>query len=54
MAPRAHRPLKIVINENSIWRRLYELTDQLQDLHVEVALLSETRLKHHEWFFVPN
>jgi hypothetical protein len=27
---------------------------QLQDLHIDVALLSETHLKPHERFFIPN
>jgi hypothetical protein len=26
----------------------------LQDLHVDVALFSETHLKPHERFFIPN
>jgi hypothetical protein len=31
-----------------------ELSKQLQDLHIDVALLSETHLKPHERFRVPN
>jgi hypothetical protein len=46
MAARVHRPLKVIaFNANDIWRRSYELSKQLQDLHVDVALLSETHLK---------
>jgi hypothetical protein len=41
-------PLKVIaFNENDIWRRWYELGKQLQDLHIEVALLSETHLTLH-------
>jgi hypothetical protein len=35
-------------------RQRYELSKQLQDLHVDVALFSETRLKSHERFFISN
>jgi hypothetical protein len=31
-------------------KQRYELSKQLQDLHADVALLSETHLKHHERF----
>jgi hypothetical protein len=45
MATRVHRPLKVLaFNANGIWRQRYELSKQLQDLHAEVALFSETRL----------
>jgi hypothetical protein len=55
MAARVHRPLKVVaFNANGIWRRRCELSKQLQDLHIDVALLSETRLRLHERFFIPN
>jgi hypothetical protein len=37
-----------------IGRQRYELSKQLQDLHVDVALFSETHLKHHERFFILN
>jgi hypothetical protein len=33
-------------------RELYELSKQLQDLHVDVALSSEAHLKSHERFFI--
>jgi hypothetical protein len=38
----------------AIWRQRYELSKQLQDLHVDVALFSETHLKLHGRFFFPN
>jgi hypothetical protein len=41
-------------NANGIWRQRYELSKQLQDLHIDVALLSGTHIKHHERFFIPN
>jgi hypothetical protein len=55
MAATFHRPLKfIAFNANGIWRRRYELSKQLKDLHIDMVLLSETHLKHHERFFIPN
>jgi exonuclease III len=55
MATGIHRPLKIIaFNANGIWRQRYELSKQLQDLHVDVALFSETHLKPHEKFVIPN
>jgi exonuclease III len=55
MAARVHTPLKIVaFNVNGIWRQRHELSKQLQNLHIDVALLSETHLKPHERFFIPN
>jgi hypothetical protein len=39
---------------NGIGRQRYELSKQLQDLHVDVALFSEIHLKPHERFFIPN
>jgi exonuclease III len=44
----------IAFNTNGIWRRRYELRKQLQDLHIDMALLSETHLKLNEKFFIPN
>jgi hypothetical protein len=42
---RIHRPLEVVaFNANVIWRRHYELSKQLQELHIDVAVLSETQL----------
>jgi hypothetical protein len=55
MATRIHRPLEVIaFNANDIWRRRCELSKQLQVLYIDVALLSETRLKAHERVFVPN
>jgi hypothetical protein len=55
MATRVHRPLKVIaFNANGIGRQRYELSKQLQDLHVDVALFSKTHLKPHERFFIPN
>jgi hypothetical protein len=55
MAARCHRPLKVTaFNANGIWRQRYELSKQLQDLHIDVALLSETHRKPHERFSIPN
>jgi exonuclease III len=55
MAARVHRPLKVIaFNANGIGRQRYELGKQLQDLKIDVALLSETHLKRHERFFLPN
>jgi exonuclease III len=55
MAAGFHRPLKIIaFNANGIWRQRYDLSKQLQGLHIDVALLSETYLKPHERFYIPN
>jgi hypothetical protein len=55
MAARVHRPLKVVaFNADDIVRRRYELSNQLQELHIDVALPSEIHLKRHERFFIPN
>jgi hypothetical protein len=55
MATRIHRSLRVVaFNANCIGRQRYELSKQLQDLHVDVALFSETHLIPHERFFIPN
>jgi exonuclease III len=55
MATRVHRPLKVIaFNANGIGRQRYELSKQLQELHVDVSLCSETHLKPHERFFIPN
>jgi hypothetical protein len=55
VAARVHRPLKVIaFNANGIGRQRYELSKQLQDLHIYVALLSDTHLKPHERFFIPN
>jgi hypothetical protein len=55
MATRVHRPLKVLaFNANGIGRQRYELSKQLQELRIDVALLSETHLKPYEKFFIPN
>jgi hypothetical protein len=51
MATIIHRPLKIIaFNADVIWRQRYELSKQLQDLHIVVALFLETHLKPCESF----
>jgi hypothetical protein len=55
MATRVHRPLKVLaFNADGIGRQRYEISKQLQELHIDVALLSETHLKPHKKFFIPN
>jgi exonuclease III len=55
MATRVHRPLKVLaFNVNGIGRQHCELSKQLQELHIDVAVLSEIHLKHHERFCIPN
>jgi hypothetical protein len=55
MANRVHRPLKVIaFNANGIWRQRYGLSKQLQGLHTDVALFSETHLKPHDRFSIPN
>jgi hypothetical protein len=55
MAARVHRLLKfIALDACDIWRRRYELSKQLQDLHTDVALFSEGHLTHREGFFIPK
>jgi hypothetical protein len=54
MATRVHRPLKVLaFNANGIGRQRYDLSKQLQDLHIDVALFSETHLKP-ERFYIQN
>jgi hypothetical protein len=49
--PGIHRPFKVIaFNANGIMRQRYEFSKQLRDLHVDVALFSETHLKHHKRF----
>jgi hypothetical protein len=55
MVNRVHRPLKVIaFNANGILRQRYELSKELQDLHIDVALFSETHLKPHERFSIQN
>jgi hypothetical protein len=51
MANRVHRPVKVIaFNANGILGQRYELSKQLQDLHIDAALFSETHLKPHQRF----
>jgi hypothetical protein len=53
MASIIHRPFKVIVfSANGTVRQSYELSKQLQDLYVDVALFSETHLKSHEMFFI--
>jgi hypothetical protein len=55
MTTRVHRPLKVIeFNANDIGRQRHELSKQLQELHVDVVLFSETHLKTHERFSIPD
>jgi hypothetical protein len=55
MATGVHRSLKVItFYANGIWRRRYELSKQLQDLHIDVVVLSETHFKIRMMFFIPN
>jgi hypothetical protein len=48
MASRAHIPLKILsFNANGILKQRHDLSKQLKELHIGVALFSETHLKPH-------
>jgi hypothetical protein len=49
MAVGIHRPLKVMeFNENGIFRQHYEVSKQLQDLYIDVALLSHTNQNSYE------
>jgi exonuclease III len=55
MANRVHRPLKVMaFNANGISKHRSELSKQLQELHIDVTPVSETRLKPRERFYIPN
>jgi hypothetical protein len=55
MATRIHRPLNVVaFNANGIGRQRYEVSKQLQEQRIDVALISDTHLKPHERFYIPN
>jgi hypothetical protein len=50
-----NRPLKLTaFNANSIEKQDYEVRKQLQDLKIDMALFSETHLKLHMMFYIPN
>jgi hypothetical protein len=44
----------MAFNTNGFAKQRYELSKQLQDVHVDVAMLSQTHLKIRERFFIPN
>jgi hypothetical protein len=51
MAARTHRPLRVIaFNADDILRQRGEISKQLQDLHTDADLLSETHLKPQERF----
>jgi hypothetical protein len=55
MATRVHSSLNVVaFNANGIGRQRFEFSKQLQAHCIDVELLSETHLKPHERFPVPN
>jgi hypothetical protein len=55
MAIRINRPLKVIaFNDDGISRQCHEFSKQLQDQKIDVALPSETHLKPHERFCIPN
>jgi hypothetical protein len=55
MATRIHRPHKVIpFNANGNRRQSYDLSKQLHDLHMDVALFSGTHLKSHERYFTSN
>jgi hypothetical protein len=54
MATRVHMPLTVIaFNVNGIGKQRYEVGKQLQDLHIDAALLSQTHLKPRE-MFIPH
>jgi hypothetical protein len=55
MTNRIHSPPKVIaFNANGISKQRYGPSKQLQDLRIDVALFSETHLKPHERFYIPN
>jgi hypothetical protein len=50
-----HRPLKIIaFNANGIGRQAYKVRRQSQGLEIDLAVFSETHLKPHMRFYIPN
>jgi hypothetical protein len=48
-------PLRVMaLNVNGIGRQCYVLRKRMQNLLIDVAMLSDTHLKLHERFFIPN
>jgi hypothetical protein len=55
MAATVHRPPKVVaFNVNGTGSQGYELRKQMQDLKIDLALFTETHLKPHMRFYIPN
>jgi hypothetical protein len=55
MAARVHRPLTVVaFNADGIGRQTHELRKQMQDLKIDVALFTDTHLKPHMRYYIPN
>jgi hypothetical protein len=55
MAATVHRTLKVVaFNANGIGRQAYKLRKQMQNLKIDLSLITETRLKIHMRFYIPN
>jgi hypothetical protein len=55
MVTRIHNTLRVIaFNVNGTGRQSYEPSKKLQDLHVDVALLSETYQKTDEMFLILN
>jgi hypothetical protein len=55
MPATVHRPLKIIaFNANGIGNQACNVRNQLQDLKIDMALFSETHLKHHMRFYIPQ
>jgi hypothetical protein len=51
MGAKVHRPFQIIMFiAIDIWRRRCELSKKQKDLHMDVAPLSDTHLKHLERF----
>jgi hypothetical protein len=49
------RHLKIIVfNDNGIGRQVYEVRKQVEDFKIDVALFSDTYLKSHTMFYIPN
>jgi hypothetical protein len=54
IAARFHMSLKVIgFDANGIWRWRYEFSKP-QDVHIDVVVISETYLKPHERFFIPD
>jgi hypothetical protein len=55
MAAVVHRPIEVIaFSANGIWRQRCDISKHLQDLHIDVTLLSETHQKPHGRLFIPN